>query len=185
MTNRCKLCALSSYSRNNIKGYGNVNAPLVIYHGTPLQGEEEQLLLWMLLSMSLTEKDVYVDWILRCPEPRVKKNSPISKKKDRLHCMKVCTTYHPCVHLLSQQIVAIGNIAFEAFSDHSEVGKFQGRYHEEYGVWATYSLAYALMSAAESLDIFRVLWRAAEVAGLRPIRNKSIRPFEFPDKKKL
>lgn len=94
--------------------------------------------------------------------------------------MKVCLDKWPRPGFVAQQIVTLGDIPFEAFSDISKCGPHQGRYDQKLGIWVGYSLMYAMMSPGEAMRLWRLIYRAAEGAGLHPVWNPEFPKFDFP-----
>lgn len=182
MSEICKACSLSSRSTNCKRGFGNSAAPLLIYITSPGYKKAEDLIVWMILKMGLSEKDVYIDYILRCPAPSGSKTKT-SSKKTRLPIIETCTKLWPTFGR-GQEVVTLGNIPYEAFSDRSKVSGYEGRYDKDNEVWCGYGLDYCLQNPAEALRVWRLIYKAAEKAGLQP-KHTDITLFEFPEKMRL
>lgn len=174
----CHACPLGrAVGKNSMGRYGRSDAPLAIFLDSP-DSRAEQLLAWIILSMGLTDQDVCVDYIFKCTIPKI--GNPIAKKADRTPAMKKCHELFERPGFVAQQIVCLGNIAYEAFSDVSKVTEMQGRYDQKHQVWVSYGPLYLLMNPGECLRTWRVIYRAAELAGLKPQFQRDFPKFDFP-----
>ncbi len=84
-------------------------------------------------------------------------------------------------------IVMLGNLGCELITGSKEIGRWAGSKWPPLGfvmkqivseVWVGYSPGYVLEKPSEAGGVFRVLWRACEDAGLKPVVTK-ITPFDF------
>jgi uracil-DNA glycosylase family 4 len=196
----CQLCDLSttcSPESRCLKGEGSLDAKLAIYLDAPtivedrrhksFVAEAAEYLKWLLKRMSVSSADVYIDYVLKC-YPKTNKN--FGKKAYRGQMLEACSTYRVATLQLIKPlaIVAMGRTACEAFTGSQEIGEYEGarwvptepRIREIVdGVWVTYSPGYALESPAESVGIYRILFAAAEEAGLKPQLNKKVIPYDY------
>lgn len=133
---------------------GNIDAPLVLLLETPKKDRVKtdgfRVLSWMVLRMSLTSNDFYVTYDTE-EESNLRRANLLSPvKKYYIHMGKSLT---------------------KKFNDVKET--FTGQ------VVCTHSLAYLLMAPAECNSVARVLWRAAEKVGLKPVLNEEYK-LNFP-----
>ena len=85
-------------------------------------------------------------------------------------------------------IVTMGKIALEAFTGNSELKGFEGmswgakeievRSKGVEQIWVTYNPTYLSEKPAETPEVYRVLWRAAQAAGLTPKETK-VPPYDW------
>jgi uracil-DNA glycosylase len=180
-TELCEKCGLGFQchkNQNNVKGWGNPQAKLVILLDWPGDHFAEKLLIWILQRLSLTEKDVWIDYVFKC---QVTLQKP--KKAWLLESYKTCWN-----HIIRQEVfnassvVVAGNWGCE-FVVEGKMKDKHGSKDEKREVWVCYSFKYLLMNPAECVDNWRVLFKAAEEAGLKPEMNLSVPAFDFPAKK--
>lgn len=172
---KCNACKLACGGKLNcVDGWGNPNARLIIYLECPGSYQAEKLLIWMIWKLSLTENDVYIDYMVKCPTRKE------DKKKELREYTDICWSKHSRngvgVNVLS------GNETAE-FLGKAKIKEWNGRKHPETGNWIVYSFDYLLMKSAECVSSWRVLFKAAEEAGLKPKMNKDLEVFKFPTKK--
>ena len=178
----CKDCRMSRFctsaTYNNTPGWGNPDAKLVVVFDDPSHSLAEKLFVWCMQKLSLTGDDVWVDYVWKCPLPKQ------LKKKELEVTYKICWTSHPR-HWAEDEnrvIVLAGNYAAD-FLASAKMAQAHGKKDPESQAWIVYSFLYLLMNPAECLDNSRVLYKAAEEAGLSPKYNADIPPFRFPSKK--
>lgn len=196
----CTLCVLSSSAHPRsvcLKGEGSGIAQLVIFMDAPSLVEDRRhhsfvsdgaaLLKWMLNRMSVNINHVYFDYILKCYPGKCRE---YSKKAYRLNFIEACSTYRVATlqHIRPRAVIGMGSKCCEAFLGSDKVALYEGTdwtpmepmmrdYVDK--VFITYSPAYALEDAAESVSIYRTLWAAAEKAGLKPRFNKYLKAFDY------
>lgn len=182
-------------------GRGNPDtARLVIYldhpsymddiRGKPFITDAGDLLRHFIARMGIDQQFVYMDYVLKCFAP--KKMIP-SQKADRLICIQACSKYRFATLQTMpnlKSIVAMGRMSLEAFTGNSEMKNFEGCAWEprefqirDLGIqkiWIAYSPNYAFEKPAETPDLYRVIWCAAEEAGLNPTETK-VPPFKWPN----
>lgn len=188
----CRKCELFNYARTiNLQGLGNPDtAKLAIFCDAPMWEDDQrrrpfvsragEILLNLLGRMSLTTEEVYLDYIVKC---FAGKKMP-RQKCERLRCVEACSEYRfatlqnmPNV----KKIVGMGSLSLEAMVGSSEMKHFEGESWtprelelRQYGeVWITYSPAYLDEKPAEIPNVYRILFTAAQQAGLDPRPNLS------------
>lgn len=197
----CNLCDLSSTcspASRCLKGEGGRDeVKMVIFLDAPTIVEDRrkksfmsdaaELLKFLLRRMSIRGEHVYLDYVVKCyPKP----NKNYTKKAHRAQFIESCSVYRVAtLQLLKPKvIVAMGAVACETFMGSNKVSQFEGTYwtpmdpktreHVDH-VWVTYAPGYALESPAESVGIYRTLFKAAEMAGLRPRFDKTVKLFDY------
>ena len=192
----CKLCPLHAQARNVcMKGWTGSDPRLLIFVDSPNvsedrsgksgTGESQELIRWMLQRMSVSLDKVAMSYTLRCIRAK-----QLTKKAERIAAIESCWKYNlaTIASLRPKAVVVMGQVSVECFLGTSEVGAREGtkwtadppvRKVGVEEVWVTYSPAYALEQPAETYRIYRVLWKAAEEAGLKPKTNNKLKPFEF------
>lgn len=145
-------------------------------------------LIWHFIDrMGINRELVFLDYVLKCAAG---KQVP-GRKSDRLVCIQACSKYRfatlQAIPNL-KNIVAMGQIALEAFTGNTELKNFEGmswpvselsvRAAGVEKVWCTYNPNYLLEKPAEVPEVYRVIWRAAEAAGLSPVETK-VKPFNW------
>ena len=142
---------------------------------------------WLFKRMSIDpETDVGYDYTIRCyPAGGLPKS-----KAGRAPYIEECSQHRfaTIAKFKPKAIVAMGTATLEAFTGKAKMGDYHGttlipwegavREHTSI-LWACYSVGYALKSPSETPSIFRVLFRAAESAGLKPRLNPNVAPFKW------
>lgn len=153
----------------------------------PFVSQAGDLLFHFIDRMGIHRDYVWLDYVLKCAAG---KHVP-KQKSERLQCIEACSKYRFATLQTMpnlKSIVAMGRIALEAFTGNSELAKFEGMswHAAEVGVrncgveriWVTYNPNYLLEKYAETPEVYRVLWKAAEEAGLQPKETK-VKPFNW------
>lgn len=192
----CDRCELSLHATPKsvcLKREGMDVAPLLIFfdhpnlvedrRSKPFISDAAELLKWMMRRMSVT--NYQLDYVLKCYPGKCK---TFSKKPYRLDYVQSCSIYRFATlqTCRPKQVVGCGSICCETFVGSKKVSDFEGTtwtpiepevrdYIED--VWITYSPAYALEDAAQSVSIYRTLFAAANRAGLNPHLDKTVKPF--------
>ena len=179
----CTDCRMSRFcgvrsAYNNVRGWGNPDARLIIVLDAPGHHLAEKLLVWSLKRLSLTADDVWVDYLWYCALPKQ------LKKKELAITHKICWTSHPRSwgDATDKVIVLAGNWSAD-FLVNAKMKDWHGKKEPDSDVWIIYQFLYLLMNPAELKDTSCVLWKAAEEAGLTPKFVLDIEPFRFPSKK--
>lgn len=176
-----------------------MDSPLAIYLDTPGMMEDRrhrgfvsdgaEFLFHCLKRMGIEPASVYLDYVVKCYPA---KKMP-GKQKERFEVTWECSEYR----LATLQnmpnlktVVAMGGLSCEVFTGSATIGERAGaewqpremwlRERIEH-VWVSYSPGYVVGEkgkTAEAGAIFRVLWRAAEAAGLNPKVTK-VPNFDF------
>ncbi len=175
----CTKCDLGSQcpkTQNAVPGWGNPLAKLVIVLDCPGDHLAEKLLVWLCQKLSLTADDIWVDYTFKCPiESRLRKE---------LHerYFSTCWNVFPRPEVQNNHtLVLMGNYSISLLAG-AKTKDIQGR-KAGTGAWCCYSLNYLLMNPAECVTTWRVLYKAAEEAGLKPRMDMKLGMFKFPSKK--
>lgn len=173
------------------------NARLVIFvdqptwmddmRNRPFVSQSGELLLHFIDRMGIDRKYVWFDYVIKCG---VGSMMP-KQKSERLKCLEACSKYRfGTLQTMPnlKAVVTMGRVALEAFTGNSELKNFVGMSWQatepavrDCGidrVWVTYNPLYLLEKPAETPEVYRVIWRAAEAAGLQP-RETKIKPFNW------
>lgn len=178
---KCLKCGLGNTcfsTQNDQPGWGNPDAKLVILLDSPGDDLAEKLLIWILRRLSLTSEDVWIDYLVKC---HITDKKP--KKDFILSCYKTCWN-----HVIRNEVfnagsvVVAGNWGVKALTE-KDMKVLHGKKDEESEIWCCYSFKYLLMNPAECVDNWRVLYKAAEEAGLHPKMDTTVEPFKFPSRK--
>ena len=177
-----------------LQGKGNVDsAKMIVYldrpsfmddkRGRSFVDESADLLRYMFKRMGIdVETDVYFDYIIKCRGDK----KLISQKAARMEVVEACSKYRLVTlqEIKPKAIVALGSVALEAFIGRSDIGEHEGVAWDsgEFGVqckvWVAYAPDYIFNKASEAPSLYRVLWRAAAQAGLKP-QETSIAPYPW------
>lgn len=196
----CKLCPLHQYAKNSsvcLRGRiheDRSKTRLVIFSdypdyfadnaSKPFALETGRILDWFLDRMSVDRTRVAYEYTLRCYPA---KKLPTTKA-GRAALVEECSTYRfaTIARLRPRSIVGLGQTTLEAFTGHTRIGDWQGRAvpcwegvvrdHAD-KIWIGYSLNYILAYPSDTPAVFRVIYRAAEEAGLKPKLNPNVPPF--------
>lgn len=148
-----------------------------------------KILDWMFVRMSVDPREsVRYEYTLRC---YAQKTLPTTKA-NRYACIQECNSYRfaTIAKTKPKAIATLGQVSLEAFTGRTRVKDSNGlnipvnegivRRHVQH-VWVGYSIQYILLSPSETPDLFRVLWYAAQEAGLKPKLNPTVPPFVWPE----
>jgi len=173
-----------------------MDAALAIYLDTPGMMEDKrhrgfvsdaaEFVRHCLRRMGIDPASVWMDYSVKCYPAR---KMP-GKKQDRFDVIWACSEYR--IAMLQslpnlRSIVAMGALSNEVFTGSATIGANAGAEWEPREqwlreliehVWVSYSPGFVLEKPSESGAIFRVLWKAAEEAGLNPKSTKQP-PFEY------
>lgn len=195
----CEDCYLFSRCQNPcLVGRGNADeARLALFVDQPSWMDDQRnhsfvsqsgdLLFHFIDRMGIDRKYVWLDYVIKCG---VGSMMP-SKKSERLQCLEACSKYRfATLQTIPnlKAIVTLGKVALEAFTGNSELKNFAGMSWpasepavRDCGIdriWVTYNPNYVLEKPAETPEVYRVIWRAAEAAGLQPKETK-VKPFNW------
>ncbi len=160
----CTKCQLSETRTNVVIGKGNPRADIMLvgegpgYHediqGIPFVGAAGQLLDKMLLSISLTENDVYIANVVKCRPPQ--NRDPLPEEQS------ACLDYLRCQYLLIRPkiLVCLGRIAAKALIDPDfRITKQRGIWYEKKGCYmiATYHPSALLRDTAKKYEAWEDL----------------------------
>lgn len=179
-TTPCAACSLHvncPKTQNNSAGWGNPKAKLVIMLDSPGDHLAEKLLIWIMRKLGLGSDDVWVDYLVKCPIPK-------GVKKDKLvSAQAACWTQHHRKELLGAKSLVIAGSWGSKLVLHRQMKDIHGRKDKETEAWVVYSFKYLLMNPAECVDTWRVIYKAAEEAGLKPRMIIDVEAFKFPSRK--
>lgn len=149
-------------------------------------GRNAEFVLWCLSRMGVELENVHLDYVVKCYPP----NKLPGRKPERMSCVSMCSQYRnetlPELPNL-KAIVMLGNLGCELITGSNQIGAWQGSKWPPLGfimkqivpeVWIGYSPGFVLEKPSEAGGLFRVLWRAAEEAGLNP-QVTQVKPFNF------
>lgn len=161
---------------NNVEGFGNPDAKLVIVLDEPGNLQGEKLLIWLARKCGLTGNDIWVDYLFRCPI------LDGDKKKNLLKRQQICWTSHPRLRINKAKVVILAGNWTVNFLAGIKMKDWHGRWHKETETWIIYSFDAILMKPAECVDAWRVMFKAAEQAGLKPKMILDMEKFKFPSR---
>lgn len=195
----CKLCPLHLTAKAVcMEGpLKTENPKLLIYVDHPSMEEDKkrkagssdiiQMVLWLLDRMSVSPRDVSIQFSLKC----YKSKQQLRKKDERLEAIQACSNHRlsetKFFHTSLKSIVAMGPISCEAWFNGAQAKtkagwKWQSPFTKIVErIWVTNSPASAVppASASASVELYRVLFCAAEEANLNPHHNPNCKPYPF------
>jgi uracil-DNA glycosylase len=150
-------------------------------------GDNAKFVDYCLRRMSIDPTCVFRDYILKCYPQKLP-----GDKVTRMSCVAACSQYRfeALKELTSlRAMVVLGSLGCETITGHKTIGDYAGaewapvsllmRQHVP-EVWIGYSPGILREKASEAGAIYRVIFKAAEAAGLNPHADLSIAPYEFP-----
>lgn len=192
----CQECILHQHAKHVcMPSQGDVNCKLAIYLDNPTYMDDKrgrsfvsdnaEFVLYSLRRMSVNVEDVYLDYIVKCYPGKLP-----GKKKDRMACVRACSQYRfASLEKLKalKAMVVLGALGCETMTFDKTVGNKAGaewplaspimsKYVDH--VWVGFSPGLLAEKPAEAGSIYRVIWMAAEEAGLNP-KTANIKPYEF------
>lgn len=192
----CTLCPLHETANPKsvcLKGRGDKDAELLIFLDAPGLVEDRrsksfvsdgaEYLDHLMALMSIPRSQYYLEYIVKCyPKPC----KIYGQKAPRQQMIEACTRYRIATlqFVKPKAIVCMGSVACEAVMGSTKVGEFEGTKWTPYepltreyvnDVWITYNPAYGLEAPAEAVGIYRVLFTAAQDAGLNPLWNNKVK----------
>lgn len=193
----CEKCVLHKRAKHRcLPSVGTQDAKLAIFLDSPnylddrrgrgFVSDNAEFVRFCLRRMSVSLDDVYMDYVVKCYPGKMP-----GKKDDRMACVRECSTYRFAAlqklpHL--KALVGLGSLACETFTMVKEVGKKAGcdwplispmmKRHFEH-VWIGMSPGVLKEQPAEAGSIYRVIFMAAEEAGLKPEVNLEVKPYNF------
>lgn len=193
----CDECVLHTRARHVcLPSEGDQDAVLAIYldypsflddrRGRSFVSDNAEFVKFCLHRMSVSLDAVFFDYIVKCCPGKMP-----GKKEDRMTCVRACSQYRFAAlqklpHI--KAIVGLGSLACETFTLVKEVGKKAGaewapispimKQHVDH-IWIGMSPGVLKEQPSEAGSIFRVIWMAAEDAGLSPAVNEDMKPYQF------
>lgn len=175
---KCSLSATCAKNLNDSPGWGNPNAKLVVLFDAPGSALAEKLFIWITKWLSLSGNDIWVDYLVKCELPPGK-----PKKATMKTAYQACWNHHVRQEVFdAKEVVVAGNWGAQ-FVAETTMKEMHGRKDPVTGVWVIYAFNFLLFNPGECVDAWRVLFKAAEGAGLKPKMNLDVEPFRFPSKK--
>lgn len=200
-TSLCTACALHAKATHRcLPGAGRLDTgarmlilidwPTFVEDRTnkPMSGEGAKLVRWMFRRMGMSDRDYYLEYVVKCYPPDGK--SP-TRKADRMACIETCSSYRVSTLQMGQfsMVVGLGRLACEALTGSHELPKYEGTYWtptevqtRQYSpvVWLGPNVNAVLMNPSIAQELNRVLWKAAEDAGYTP-RFTEVEPFDWSE----
>lgn len=182
---KCTKCILHKFAKTNcFIGLKNPKAKLVIYLDFPYQDDDRagdigysqatKFILWSLKRMSLDLKDIAIEFILKCHKP----TKELKQKQVRLEAVAQCKT-NALIYPEVKSIVLLGTIACEYRLKKPITKLVNTTWFKNPQIFIGYNPAVIINTPSESVDIYRMIWWAAETAKLNPKLNASIKPFKY------
>lgn len=154
--------------------------------GVPFISDAAEFVWFCLRRMSVPREMVYLDYILKCAPGKLP-----GVKSERMGLVAACSQYR--VASLQDMpslgaVVVLGGLGCEAITGEKRIGAKTGAEWKPMGpymqaiishVWVGYSPGLLREKPSEAGSIFRVIWKAAEEAGLSPAINTAIKPYDF------
>lgn len=193
----CTDCILHRTAKHRcLSSQGDVNCRLAIFLDSPAYIDDKrgksfvsdnaEFVRYCLNRMSVPESLVYLDYIVKCYPKKLP-----GQKADRMACVNACSQYR----LASLQklkklrsLVVLGSLGCETFTMEKQIGLRQGTDWVPASplvrqivprVWVGFSPGLLENKPSEAGSIYRVIYIAAEEAGLKPQTNLKIKPYEF------
>lgn len=192
----CADCCLASRVQSVcLPSIGDKNCKLAIFldhpstlddrRGRSWVSDNARFVLYCLERMSVSVEEVFLDYIVKCCPGKMP-----GKKADRMACVNACSQYrYAALKQLTKlkAMVVLGALGSEAMTQEQHVGQragvewtptglFMKRYVDH--VWVGLSPGVLKEKPSEAGAIYRVIFMAAEEAGLSPHVAK-IAPFDF------
>ncbi len=191
----CTDCPLHQFAKTNCFPAKIGSDPrIAIYMDFPnrdddasgrLASRPSRLVLWMLRRMTVSLDNVVIAFTLKCHKPK----KQLTHKADRLEAIEQCRGHQQDILDLPnlKAYVIMGGISCEAFFNGEQLKTREGAHWRPYKpyseqvdkIFVAYSPGYAIESPSETPRIYRMIWSAAKYAGLHPIFNPNIKPFEY------
>lgn len=196
----CEDCVLHKRARHRcLPSLGDQDCKLAIYLDSPTYMDDKrgrsfvsdngEFVKYCLKRMTVDLDDVYLDYVVKCYPGKMP-----GKKDERMACVRACSQYRfkslkRLPHL--KAMVVLGSLGCEMITMDKTVGHKAGadweplsplmRQHVQ-TVWVGYSPGMLVEQPSEAGSIYRVIFMAAEQAGLRPKADLSVKPYDFPSK---
>ncbi len=193
----CVDCALHRGCKTRcLPSRGGLDCKLAIFldypsvvedrRGKSFVGDNARFVDYCLRRMSIDPTSVYLDYILKCYPNKIP-----GKKDERMGLVRSCSQYRfgtleDMPNLRS--LVGLGGLCCETFTGEKTIGSKQGaewrplsplmQRHVSH-IWIGYSSGIIREKPSEAGAIYRVIWAAAQEAGLNPVANMKVKPYEF------
>lgn len=153
--------------------------------GRSFSSDGAEFVKYCLHRMSIDPALVYFDYIVKCYAGKLP-----GQKGDRMQCVNACSQYRYAALASLQKLramVVLGSLGCETMTGVKEIGKRQGAEWEPVSmlmrkyikhVWVGFSPGLLKEKPSEAGSIYRVIFKAAEEAGLNP-HVAQIAPYEF------
>lgn len=136
---------------------------------------------WMMLRNGLKEEDYQIAFTLKCAIPK----NFLTKKENKQECVRACSKFRIASLQNAKVVLAMGELSVMAFLGKplkKVVGCFwPSREISGLTIAASYAAGYPLAEgkAGESVSMARIMWMAAEKAGLKPYFNPDAGLFDY------
>lgn len=188
----CTACELHEHCYTvGMNPIGPNKAPLKIFLDCPPAQDDirhkfgesniAKFLHWMLKRNGLKEEDYQVAFTLKCTIPK----KFLTKKAQKWESIEACTPFRIASLQNAKCVLAMGELSVMAFLDQplKKVVHCIWPSQEIKGlsIAASYAAGYPLAEgkAAEAVQMARIMWLAAEKAGLKPFYNPDAGQFDF------
>lgn len=194
----CTDCVLHRTAKHRcLPSQGSTSCTLAIFLDSPsyiddkrgksFVSDNAEFVKYCLRRMSVPIEMVYLDYIVKCYPKKLP-----GQKADRMACVNACSQYRlASLQQLTRlkSLVVLGSLGCETFTFEKQIGLKAGADWEPVSplvrkivprVWVGYSPGVLEKKPSEAGAIYRVIYVAAEEAGLHPQVNQSIKPYEFP-----
>jgi uracil-DNA glycosylase len=182
----CTRCWLHKSAKTVcMEAMPNLRAPLQVFIDGPTAQDDDfggygssrvsRLLMWMLEKWTLYPEEVGINFTIRCC------TSTVKKKVDQKDSIAACSIYSEKAIAAAKSLLGMGDLSSWRLLD-SPISRTVYQEHKKarpVPVFMSYSPGYFLQKTAETIDGLRMLHRAAEAAGLKPIYNKDLPLFDF------
>lgn len=193
----CTDCELHRYAKHRcLPSLGSSSCKLAIFLDHPSVVEDKRGRSWVgdnanfvnfcLKRMSIDPESVFRDYIVKCYPVKLP-----GAKAERMACVAACSQYRfESLKELSslKAMVVLGSLGCETITHHKTIGDKAGAEWQPVSllmkqyishVWIGYSPGLIKEKPSEAGSIYRVIWRAAEEAGLSPcIANIPLYDFD-------
>lgn len=188
----CTACELHEHAYSvGMKPVGRDDAPLKVFMDAPPKEDDmrhafgqsniAQFVTWMLARIGLKEEDYQIGFTLSCAIPK----NFLTKKEQKLECIDACTKFRIANLQKTKCVLAMGELSALAFLNQPlkkvvhciwPSGEVKGL-----KIAVSYAPGYPLTKegAGESVAMARLMWYAAEAAGLKPFHNPKVGLFDF------
>lgn len=198
---KCSLCKLHKSARTVcINGFGAENPKIIVFLDNPPIEEDRRhksgiskyakLVIWLFKRMSIDSSSFRIEYTLRCHA----EEKDIKTQKDFKPKVDACSSHQLAILQKHSKaiVIGMGKLSCYALLGSDKHGDYEGmkwsmirtsiKIKRWQQTWITYSPAYAFQTPSETPRLYRVLFAAAEEAGLNPLFDPNVKPFDFDEK---